>query len=87
MVDDRRPPQPRTDGGVSDVGDLTPKMISALDQFSGVCSQVADMTIAHHKRLTDAHVPAKLADTLTGDLHDALLELFVLPKPDKEPDE
>lgn len=72
---------------MSETSDLTPKMISALDQFSGVCSQIADMTIAHHERLTDAHVPPALADTLTGDLHDALLELFILPKPDKEPEE
>lgn len=67
--------------------ELSPQAISALDQFSGVCSQIADITIAHHERLTHAHVPARLADTLTGDLHDALLQLFVLPKPTEEPEE
>lgn len=61
-------------------GELEPRTVAALDQFSGVIGQIADITVAHHARLTDAHFPHELAAELTGDLHDALLALFVKPK-------
>jgi len=67
--------------------ELAPGAVSALDQFSGVCGQLADITVSHHERLLGGGVPHELASTLTGDLHDALLEVFILPKQAKDPDE
>lgn len=68
------------------MSDLEPKVVSALDQFSGVVAQVGEMTVAHYQRLVDGRLPPALADTLTSDMHDALIGLFVSP-PDPEPKE
>lgn len=68
------------------MSDLEPKMVSALDQFSGVVAQVGDMTISHYQRLVDGRVPLGAAKSMTVDLHTALLELFVSPS-EPEPEE
>lgn len=67
------------------MSELEPKVVSALDQFSGVVAQVGDMTVSHYQRLVDGKIPNGTAKELAGDMHSALLELFVAPK--RESDE
>lgn len=68
------------------MSELAPHQVSALDQFSGMCTQLADMTVAHHQHLVDGHIPSDLACQLSSDLHDALIALFVTPTPPQEDD-
>jgi hypothetical protein len=65
-------------GGVSDTSpQLQPSTISALDQFGALCTQIADIAVAHHRTLKDGGVPAKLAGRLTEGLHSGLVEMFL----------
>lgn len=59
----------------------------ALDQFSGICSQIADITVVHHEKLIDGRIPHDVAADLTGELHEALVALFILPAPRREPED
>lgn len=69
------------------MSELEPRTVALLDQFSGVIGQIADITVAHHQRLLAGQVPHELARELTGDLHDALLALFVNPPKNEPPDD